>query len=166
MKRLVGENVYAPVYGVLQLVFKVGEIKEAFSPHKLDQDVDVALLVHLAPGDGAEEGGPLDPVLSQDLDYCVTHGLHLIGHQDKLLRMSYSTRKMPILSRIFSGETSILIKATGSGGEGRHNLPPFRAAVPLELACYGSLFGPQVLGDPRIEILSVLLEDSIKNEPD
>ena len=81
MKRLVGEDVHPPVGGVLQLVFKVGEIEEALSPLKLDQDVDVALLVHLAPDDGAEEGRSLNPILSQDLDYCVPHGLHLIGHK-------------------------------------------------------------------------------------
>lgn len=81
MKRLVGENVHPPVHGVLQLVFEVGEIEEALSPLKLDQDVDVALLVYLAADDGAEEGRSFDPVLSQDLDYCVTHGLHLIGHE-------------------------------------------------------------------------------------
>jgi len=81
MKRLVGENLHPPVRGVLQLVFEVGKIEEAPSSLELDQDVDVALLVHLAPDDGAEEGRSLDPILSQDLDYCITHGLHLTGHK-------------------------------------------------------------------------------------
>ena len=60
---------------------RVGKIEEALSSLKLDQDVDVALLVHLAPDDGAEEGLSLDAVLSQYLSYCVPHGLHLIGHR-------------------------------------------------------------------------------------
>ncbi len=81
MKRLVGEEVHAPVYGVLQLVFEVDEVEEALSPLELDQDVDVALLVHLAPDDGAEEGRSFDPILSQDLNYRHTHGLNLIAHK-------------------------------------------------------------------------------------
>jgi len=80
MKGFVGREGHPPVHGVLQLVLEVGKIEKAPSSLELDQDVDVALLVHLAADDGAEEGRSFDLVLSQDLDYSVPHGLHLIAH--------------------------------------------------------------------------------------
>lgn len=68
MKGIVCQHVHAPFQDLLQLHFQAGEVKHAFLPPQLHEDIDVACIVAFVPCERAEDRGPGNIMFSLDAE--------------------------------------------------------------------------------------------------